>query len=325
MVLLGALACFAACGDTGAARQPGSELPEDAGSRRDAGPEVDAGLEVDAGPTADAGAGDDAGTGSDAGVADAGPQPDLDGMPNLVIRKDLLESDWQVRRDDFAAGCDQEEYGIPPGVHPVLRFTGASANIGDADVYVGDATDPGNEGLFELSACHDHYHYLHYMEYALVEPGTGRTWSSAKRAFCLIDNERNPPDYPGPRRAAPYYAFCTTTAKRSRQGLSTGWSDVYYFSLPGQHLVLDGSDGQPAVPPGEYLLRITVNPPYTPAEGQTCRVIDDDGLCRNLRESSYDDNTAEVRVTIPEWVVEGSGTPPAPVSASTSQLECQAR
>lgn len=109
------------------------------------------------------------------------------------------------------------------------------------------------------------------------------------------------------------------------QGLSTGWSDVYFFSDPGQHLVLDGSDGQPPVPPGEYLLRLTVNPPRAPAPGETCRFIDSEGLCRGLPESSYDDNTAEVRVRIPAEVLDMGSGPADTLSAPRSLQGCHAR
>jgi len=46
------------------------------------------------------------------------------------------------------------------------------------------------------------------------------------------------------------------------QGISTGRADQYYKWLGGQYFVLDGGDGQAPVPPGNYVIRIHVNPPF---------------------------------------------------------------
>ena len=67
----------------------------------------------------------------------------------------------------------------------------------------------------------------------------------------------------------------------------------------------DGGDGQPVVPPGDYIIRITVNPPFKPAPGEPCRFlekIDTDGqpICHQLPESNYSNNVGEAIVTIPD-------------------------
>ena len=72
--------------------------------------------------------------------------------------------------------------------------------------------------------------------------------------------------------------------------LHTGWTDVYARTLPGQYFVLDDST-QPT-PPGEYVIRVTGNPPYLPDSTDACPVRDEQNFCRVLRESNYSDNVA---------------------------------
>src|SRR5256885_12442953 len=56
---------------------------------------------------------------------------------------------------------------------------------------------------------------------------------------------------------------------------SKGWADVYIWKLGGQYFILDGGDGQAEVPPGEYIIRITVNPPFSPVKGEPCPNVED--------------------------------------------------
>jgi hypothetical protein len=51
--------------------------------------------------------------------------------------------------------------------------------------------------------------------------------------------------------------------------------------------------------PGDYVIRITVNPPYLPDSTDACPVRDEQNFCRVLRESNYSDNVATMRITLP--------------------------
>jgi len=64
--------------------------------------------------------------------------------------------------------------------------------------------------------------------------------------------------------------------------------------------VLDGGDGQPVVPPGDYVIRITVNPPFVAGPGEPCPFTDTLGFCHQLPESDYTNNVAEITLTIPD-------------------------
>ena len=68
--------------------------------------------------------------------------------------------------------------------------------------------------------------------------------------------------------------------------------------------MLDGGDGQPVVPPGDYIIEVTVNPGYTPERRRRCTLVTDPatGLCHNFAESNYANNTTRIPVTIPAHV-----------------------
>ena len=239
------------------------------------------------------------------GVAAASPQNnriDLDGTPDLVVRTEYTEHQWVVRDEKFAADlCSVVEGGIDPGTHRVVRFSVGTANIGDADLYLGNPQDHinANDGLYEFALCHQHYHFRHYATYELVDPATGRLWRAAKRGFCMLDS-RPDPAWMGEPAKDPNFEDCGTTTEPGNQGISHGWTDVYDFKLGGQFFVLDGGDGQEIVPPGAYIIRITVNPPFVPQGNEPCRFLDTKtGLCHNLPESDYSNNIGEIPITIP--------------------------
>jgi hypothetical protein len=108
--------------------------------------------------------------------------------------------------------------------------------------------------------------------------------------------------YTGDADNKPHFRSCGAIGVPGNQGISKGWSDVYDWKLGGQFFVLDGGDGQPPVPPGDYVIRITVNPGFVPAGNEPCRNPDPHrpGVCHQLPESDYENNVAQVTITIPE-------------------------
>lgn len=229
------------------------------------------------------------------------PVIDTVGTPDLVVRQDMLDSRWVVRDETFTAdNCAAVEGGISAGTHKLVRFTVGTANVGTADLVVGNPQDhiDANDGLFEFATCHGHYHFRHYAKYELVDPVSGFAWRAAKQGFCMIDTDRNPHSLGAPDRPA-IFTSCGNLTTPGFQGISRGWTDTYGYQLQGQFFVLDGGDGQPVVPPGQYILRITVNPPFVAAPGEPCPHVDNAGFCHQLPESSYDNNIATRNVTVP--------------------------
>jgi hypothetical protein len=96
------------------------------------------------------------------------------------------------------------------------------------------------------------------------------------------------------------YRNCGTSTRDGFQGISDGWADTYVFKLGGQYFVLDGADGQPVVPPGNYTIQVEVNPAYAPPRRGGCPRVTDPltGLCHQFAESNYANNFGSASVTI---------------------------
>lgn len=224
------------------------------------------------------------------------------GMPNLVVDQKILQNHWIVRDETFTAdSCAAIEGGIQPGDHPVLRFTVSTPNVGDADLVLGDPNQhvAAGDGLYEYAQCHHHFHFRHYALYQLIDPLSGHVWRAAKRGFCMIDFAPAPQLSPVPPKKWTFRT-CGSVGVPGNQGISAGWADQYTWSLQGQLFVLDGADGQAPIPPGTYIIRITVDPPFVAAPGERCPYLDPAGFCHMLPESNYFDNVAEATVVIPD-------------------------
>jgi hypothetical protein len=132
-----------------------------------------------------------------------------------------------------------------------------------------------------------------------VDPRTGQIWRAAKRGFCMLDTDPNPVPVGGVPPKQGQFKSCGAIGIPGNQGISAGWADTYRFTLAGQYFVLDGGDGQPVVPPGDYIIRITVNPPFVAQAGEPCPNLDTHGFCHQLPETNYDDNVGEATISIP--------------------------
>jgi len=224
---------------------------------------------------------------------------DLDGTPDLIVDAKRLATSWVVYDQTFAAGvCSVVEGDVQPGDHRVLRFTVTTPNIGDADVFVGNPLDhvAANDGLFEFATCHNHFHFRHYATYELLD-ATGHVWRAAKRGFCMLDIT---PWQTDGGVTSWVYRSCGTKTLPGFQGISVGYADTYNKHLGGQYFVLDGGDRQDQIPPGAYIIRITVNPPFVAAPGEPCPHMDTHGFCHQLLESNYDNNVGQVLIMIPD-------------------------
>lgn len=222
--------------------------------------------------------------------------------PNLSVREDVLGSQWVVRDENLSANaCSVIEGEVTPGLRRLVRFTVMTPNTGNQDIFVGDPNDhvAADDGLFEFASCHNHFHFRHYALYELVDPGTGQVWRAAKRGFCMLDTDPNPVPIGGIPPREGKYRSCGAVGVPGNQGITAGWADTYRFTLAGQYFVLDGGDGQPVVPPGDYIIRITVNPPFVAEAGEPCPNVDTKGFCHQLPETNYEDNVGVASISIP--------------------------
>jgi lysyl oxidase len=236
---------------------------------------------------------------------------DFDGVPDLIVDVHTLSTSWIVYDHELREGtCSLHEENLSPGQYRLLRFTVGTPNIGTADLYIGDPNvhwDPNgdlnpddSDGLFEYSTCHGHFHYSNYARYELIAKD-GTVTKARKTGFCMLDIH---PFSPAHKTWA--YRSCGRPpdlrfgipGTPGNQGVSVGWSDEYDKWLDGQFFVLNDPNA-PEVPPGDYTLRITVNPPFTGTPGGFCPAVDSHGLCHGFRESDYDNNVGEIAITIP--------------------------
>jgi len=241
-----------------------------------------------------------------------GHEQDLDGLPDLVVDLHTLATSWVVREEDFVAGqCSVEEGNIPTGTHRTLRFSVLINNHGTADLFVGDPLkhmDPNGDGdtsdqdgLFEFASCHKHFHFRNYATYELLPVGPdgsyGTPVQARKRGFCMLDTTPAQSS-PGEGTRTSQYRRCGNLTFPGNQGISKNWGDIYQKSLPGQLFLL--TDPNEPVPPGDYVIRVTANPPFAQTPGGVCPVKDANGFCHMFAELSYDNNVGEVRITIPD-------------------------
>ncbi|XP_077413917.1 protein-lysine 6-oxidase-like isoform X2 [Vanacampus margaritifer] len=174
------------------------------------------------------------------------------GLPDLVPDPYAVQAGAYVQRMQmFALRCAAEEdclersaYG--PSVRDIdfrvlLRFPQKVKNQGTADFL---PVKPKHQ--WEWHSCHQHYHSMEaFSNYDLLDAATGHKVAEGHKAsFCLEDTGCDT----GIRRR---YA-CTAHT----QGLSPGCHDLYAANIDCQWI--DITD----VTPGNYILKITVNPDF---------------------------------------------------------------
>jgi hypothetical protein len=184
-------------------------------------------------------------------------------QPDLIIDRGKLAVGIEVDKVSFAVtDCAAVEGCVnASGQRTIVRFNAGIANIGSADLVVGNPN--AHPELFEYSACHGHFHFRGFALFELVDSAGTVVASTGKRAFCLRDN-------------VPYSGSAEPSAGYNcdNQGITAGWEDVYDKSVDCQWLDVTG------VPSGYYTLRVTVNPE------------------RLLAESNYDNNSASVTLRL---------------------------
>uniref|UniRef100_A0A3Q3LCX0 Lysyl oxidase homolog n=3 Tax=Mastacembelus armatus TaxID=205130 RepID=A0A3Q3LCX0_9TELE len=174
------------------------------------------------------------------------------GLPDLVPDPYYIQAASYIQRVQmYALRCAAEENCLSRSAyHPsvsdleyrvLLRFPQRVKNQGTADFL---PVRPRHE--WEWHSCHQHYHSMEaFSNYDLLDVSTGQKVAEGHKAsFCLEDTSCDP----GIRRR---YA-CTAHT----QGLGPGCYDTYHANIDCQWI--DITD----VPPGNYILKVTVNPSH---------------------------------------------------------------
>lgn len=178
---------------------------------------------------------------------------------DLMPWADALEP--YVSIEEFSElSCEVEEGLIGAGERRLLRYNTEVRNLGAQDMVM---PPPEGNPFFEYHDCHGHYHFKAFATSRLLDLEGNELRAGNKVSFCLLDGLRWRSD-----AAARGRYNCET------QGIQAGWADVYDSGLPGQWIEIGD------LPPGNYLLELTVNP---------------EGI---LPETNYDNNVITVPVTV---------------------------
>uniref|UniRef100_A0AAQ6ANH8 Lysyl oxidase homolog n=1 Tax=Amphiprion ocellaris TaxID=80972 RepID=A0AAQ6ANH8_AMPOC len=172
------------------------------------------------------------------------------GLPDLVPDPYYIQAASYIHRVQmYALRCAAEENCLSRSAyHPsvsdldyrvLLRFPQRVKNQGTADFL---PTKPRHE--WEWHSCHQHFHSMEaFSNYDLLDVSSGQKVAEGHKAsFCLEDTSCDP----GTRRRF----ACTAHT----QGLGPGCYDTYHANIDCQWI--DITD----VPPGNYILKVTVNP-----------------------------------------------------------------
>uniref|UniRef100_A0A667XDV6 Lysyl oxidase homolog n=1 Tax=Myripristis murdjan TaxID=586833 RepID=A0A667XDV6_9TELE len=169
---------------------------------------------------------------------------DSRGLPDLVPDPYYIQAASYIQRVQmYALRCAAEENCLSSvsdlDYRVLLRFPQRVKNQGTADFL---PVKPRHE--WEWHSCHQHYHSMEaFSNYDLLDISTGRKVAEGHKAsFCLEDTSCDP----GIRRRF----ACTAHT----QGLGPGCYDTYHANIDCQWI--DITD----VPPGNYVLKVTVNP-----------------------------------------------------------------
>jgi hypothetical protein len=177
------------------------------------------------------------------------------GNPDLTPDPKRFVSQMEIVDRLFQAGdCELQEGSVGgTGYRRLLRFDTVLINSGDGNLIVGSPTDPNNpyvqQGVFEFSPCHQHYHIKGFSNYQLLNTDGTVAAQGHKQAFCLEDILK----YSNDNRSNGYNC--------GSQGITSGWADWYFKQLSGQWIDITG------VPEGDYIVYVEINAAGTFVEG----------------------------------------------------------
>src|SRR6266705_1672947 len=100
------------------------------------------------------------------------PIYDNQGKPDLTPDPKRFVSQMEIVDRLFQAGdCELVEGSVGgTGYRRLLRFDTVILNAGNADLVLGNPSDPNNPNAiyFELATCHHHYHFKGFSNYQLL-------------------------------------------------------------------------------------------------------------------------------------------------------------
>lgn len=211
----------------------------------------------------------------------AAPAPDPNTLPDLVA---LPGYSFKLsnRGGRSVLKFDTTSWNAGPGPLVVEGFRQRGRSVMDAYQYFHDATGnplgslPVGSMRYHPAGGHEHWHFLQFAQYSLLDASGRRRVRGGKQSFCLTPTD--PVDLTVPRaewRETPNELSSSCGEPSSiwiRETLPAGWGDTYPAELEGQSFDVTG------LPNGRYHIRVEVNPRHgiretTTANNVATRVI----------------------------------------------------
>lgn len=211
----------------------------------------------------------------------ATPAPDPNTLPDLVA---LPGYSFKLsnRGGRSVLKFDTTSWNAGPGPLVVEGFRQRGRSVMDAYQYFHDATGnpvgslPVGSMRYHPAGGHEHWHFLQFAQYSLLDASGRRRVRGGKQSFCLTPTD--PVDLTVPRaewRETPNELGSSCGEPSSiwiRETLPAGWGDTYPAELEGQSFDVTG------LPNGRYHIRVEVNPRHgiretTTANNVATRVI----------------------------------------------------
>ncbi len=165
------------------------------------------------------------------------PDPNCPNGPDLAVDQNLLINSLSIGTQAADVCAVQEGCLNGYGNRTVINFSTRIDNVGNADYFIGNATN--NPGQFNTTNCHGHAHYEGYAEYVLYKQNGQSVPIGFKNGFCVLDLTC-PPNIPGQYGCG-------------NMGITAGCGDIYSSGLSCQWIDITDVD------PGQYVLAVKVN------------------------------------------------------------------
>lgn len=149
---------------------------------------------------------------------------------------------------------------------------------------------------FDSKPGHNHWHFLQFAKYSLLDSTQSEIVRSRKEAFCLAPTDAIDMLQPGATRNPGQIGLHTACGSPGsiwvREVLPAGWGDTYFQGLPGQSFNITD------LPNGTYYIAVEANPEVDGAR-RLFETTPDNNL--ELREIVIGGSKKARTVTVPPW------------------------
>ncbi len=192
-----------------------------------------------------------------------GPRPDLRSLPAFGIQViPRSDAEMGLGRDRLAFAATVWNRGTSPLVVDGFRRRGEDVMDAYQYFYDRDGRQVGHTktGVMEYDDRdgHDHWHFLDFAAYRLLDADKKRIMRSGKEAFCLVPTDAVHLALKGanwnPYTTDLHSACGQPSSLAIRETLDVGWGDTYGQYLPGQSFDIE------TLPNGTYFIEVTANP-----------------------------------------------------------------